>query len=93
MIKELANIAVRIQEFKDRVTPLWPELNGKKAKHALATKASVLEKGTVRGNSTVQLIAETEDGEILVIETTTKLLNAVAKIASGAALRWGDTEI
>lgn len=86
----MENITVRIQRFEDKDKPLFPELKGKTMSYAIARFAAVLEKGTGSGNTSVQLIAETEDGEILVIETTAKLLNMVNNIAQANSQMWGD---
>ena len=90
----MTELQIRVQEYKDKDTPIYPELSeGKELYYGLATKAAVLEKATANGNTSVQIIAEKEDGKVLVIETTAKLFNGLAAVAKGNAQRWGDTEI
>lgn len=93
----MTGISVKTQDFKDRANPPWPELaedikSGKKVvKYAIASKCSILEAGTANGRTSVQIIAETKDGEVLVIETTARtIVNGIVPIIKGSAERWGD---
>ena len=86
----LEGITVKLAE-KGNKESLFPEIDIDKCKYGKITKAAIIEAGTARGRTTIQLIGEDDKGNVLVLETTARLLlNGVMAVAQGAAARWGD---
>lgn len=69
---------------------VYPEIPINKCVWAKVSKVAIMQTGTARGRTTVQLVGETEDGNFLVLETTARLLNGIMNATKGAAIRWGD---
>lgn len=70
----------------------WPDLVGADIIHLHPKRACILEKGTAMGKPTVMLLAETNEGKWVNIETTLAMLDTIFAAARGAEQRWADRD-
>lgn len=88
----MIHVEIKIQDFKDKDKPLYPELNKgpDMVKFTQVTKAAILQNGTAMGKSVVHLAGEMPDGTVIALEITNQMLQMVSQAGLGAAKRWGE---
>lgn len=68
----------------------WPELGERPTEHAEVARFAVIQGGMKSGASSVRIIGETDDGTVVVLETSAKLFSMMAGAVRGALGRWGE---
>jgi len=87
----MGSIEIRIQSKEDAAKGAnFPELAERATRrYQLAVeKVSIIEAGTTQGRVAVGLIAEAEDGAVIVLDITNDQLQAIAAASKGAQARF-----
>ena len=88
----MGSIEIKIQSKEDGLKgeANFPELGARATRRyqMAVEKVSILEAGTKAGRVSVGLIAEAEDGAVIVLDLTNDQLQAIAAAAKGAQARF-----